>query len=151
MATILLLPSIVCCAENSDALVIDMTKSFAVIASKGSPRMVDEYTRLERVYSESLVIIFDYTILSGLPEYSESEHRGRLRNNFISVMCATPKFHDQLLSKGVKQIYRYSNEAGEVLREYTFSINDCYAASGREQAARSEDRETSRPLGSAGS
>lgn len=125
IATTLLLPSMVFSAEISDALTIDMTKSFAAIASKGSPRMVDEYTRLERVYTESLDIIFDYTILTVIPEYSEAEHRGRLRKNFTSVMCATPKFHDQLLSKGVKQIYRYSNESGEVLREFTFSINDC--------------------------
>ncbi len=87
--------------------------------------MVDQYTRMERVYSESLDIIFDYTILAAIPELSEAEHRGRLRSNFASVMCATPKFHDQLLKKGVKQIYRYSNKSGEVLREFTFSINDC--------------------------
>lgn len=125
MVTTLLLPFMVCNAESPDALTIEMAKSFAAIASKDSPRMVDEYTRMERVYSESLDIIFDYTILTAIPKYSEIEHRGRLKSNFTSVMCATPKFHDQLLSKGVKQIYRYTNNAGEVLHEFTFSIKDC--------------------------
>ncbi|WP_444884630.1 hypothetical protein [Microbulbifer sp. PSTR4-B] len=125
IATTLLLSSIVSSAETPDALAVDMAKSFASIANKSSPRMLDEYTRLERVYSESLDIIFDYTILAAIPEYSEVEHRGRLRDNFIRVMCDTPKFHDQLLSKGVKQIYRYSNTTGRILREFTFSIDDC--------------------------
>jgi len=125
IAITLLLPPIAWSAENLDALTIDMTRSFAAIASKGSPRMVDEYTQMERVYQESLDIIFDYTILATIPEYSEAEHSVRLKGNFTSVMCATPKFHDQLLEKGVRQIYRYSNKAGEVLREFTFSIKDC--------------------------
>ncbi len=126
LIAVLFLPvAIFCHAESAQELTIDMAKSFAAIANKNTPKMVDEYTRMERVYSNSLDIIFEYTILAAVPEYSEAEHSLRLKSNFKSIMCSTPKFHGRLLKKGVRQIYRYSDKNGELQREYTFSINDC--------------------------
>ena len=109
--------------DRNQAEVEKSLSQLAAALNAETPKRINAYATLKRVYSKELEIIFGYSLESNI--VPTEEQRNELLTRFNATICRTPKFKNTLLKNNVT--FRFSFRTGNsVIRNFSFSLKDCY-------------------------
>lgn len=93
--------------------------------NKEAPKAINDFAKFVGVRRDKLDVIYEYEITSAEFPFDIKEYYSMQLQNFIRIMCDTPKIRSIVLDEGVQLMHRYLDKSGQEMQVFIFSKNDC--------------------------
>jgi len=105
---------------------IGQLNRFVAAGNSETPKMINEFTRLDFVSSEVSAVIFHYTILLPASEVDVAALRNQELNWFITVACRNEQVQSMVLNPGYEIVRSYKDESDGTLVNIRLGIKQCH-------------------------
>ena len=104
---------------------IGQLNGFAAAGNSETPRIINEFTRLDLVSVDIPAVVFHYTILLPTDEVDVAALRNQELSWFLNVACKSKQVQSMVLKPGYEIVRSYKDESQKALFSMRLGIDQC--------------------------